>query len=366
MYERAHGIRLVTPGQALEFQELLSLEPGPSEVIVEVAGCGICHTDIGFAYGGIPTRHPLPLILGHEISGRVVATGEGAARWQGRSVIIPAVIPCGSCAACEAGRSTICRHQFMPGNDGDGGFATHVRVPAHGLCAVPEKLPDSLSLAMLSVVADAVTTPSEAIRRSQLGSDHVAVFVGVGGIGGFGVQIASALGAAVVGIDIDRDRLDLASQHGASLVLDAGTSSAKDLKAAVRSFVKESGRRGLGLRIFEMSGTPAGQALAFGLLDHGAHLAVVGFTTKEVNLRLSNLMAFDATAQGNWGCPPENYPAALKMVLEGRIKLAPFVEQHSLEDAPAVFEAVARHALRRRAILTPHQESHTGATEGKQ
>ncbi len=219
---------------------------------------------------------------------------------------------------------------------------------------------------MLSVVADAVTTPFEAIRRSQLGPDHVAVFVGVGGIGGFGVQIASALGAAVVGIDIDRDRLDLASQHGASLVLDAGTASPKNLKAAVRSFVKESGRKGLGLRIFEMSGTPAGQALAFGLLDHGAHLAVVGYTAKEVELRLSNLMAFDATAQGNWGCPPDNYPAALKMVLEGKIKLAPFVEQHPLEDAPAVLEAVARHALRRRAILTPHQESHTGATEAKQ
>jgi 6-hydroxycyclohex-1-ene-1-carbonyl-CoA dehydrogenase len=365
MYNRAHGFRLVAPGQALELQDLLPLEPGPSEVVVEIAGCGICHTDIGFAYGGIPTRHPLPLILGHEISGRVVATGGKAAQWQGRTVIIPAVIPCGSCPACAAGRPTICRQQFMPGNDGDGGFATHVRVPAHGLCPVPEKILDGLSLAMLSVVADAVTTPYEAIRRAQLGPDHVAVFVGVGGLGGFGVQIASALGAAVVGIDIDPDRLDLASQHGAALVLDAGTASAKELKATVRSFVKESGRKGLGLRIFEMSGTPAGQALAFGLLDHGAHLAVVGYTAKEVDLRLSNLMAFDATAQGNWGCPPENYPAALKMVLEGRIMLAPFVEQHSLEDAPAVFEAVARHAVRRRAILTPHQELHTGATEAK-
>ena len=114
-----------------------------------------------------------------------------------------------------------------------------------------------------------------------------------------------------------------------------------------------------------MSGTPAGQALAFGLLDHGAHLAVVGYTSKEVELRLSNLMAFDATAQGNWGCPPENYPAALKMVLEGKIKLAPFVEQHSLEEAPEVFEAVAHHALLRRAILTPSRESQTGTTEAK-
>jgi len=353
MYQRAHGFRLVAPGQALEPQDLPPLEPGPSEVIVEVAGCGICHTDIGFASGSVPTRHPLPLILGHEISGRIVATGERAGQWQGRLVIIPAVIPCGSCPACVAGRPTICRQQFMPGNDGDGGFATHVRVPARGLCPVPENFPDGLNLAMLSVVADAVTTPYEAIRRSQLGPDHVAVFVGVGGIGGFGVQIAAALGAAVVAIDIDRERLDLASWHGASFALDASTASAKDLKAAVRSFVKESGRKGLGLRIFEMSGTPAGQAIAFGLLDHGAHLAVVGFTVKEVDLRLSNLMAFDATAQGNWGCPPEHYPAALKMVLEGKVVLAPFVEQHPLDDATAVFEAVAHHTLRRRAILTP-------------
>jgi 6-hydroxycyclohex-1-ene-1-carbonyl-CoA dehydrogenase len=365
MYQRAHGFRLVAPGQALESQDLPHLEPAPSEVVVEVAGCGVCHTDVGFAYDGIPTRHPLPLILGHEISGRVVATGGRAAQWQGRLVIIPAVIPCGNCAACAAGRSTICRQQFMPGNDGDGGFATHVRVPSRGLCPVPERLPDGLSLVMLSVVADAVTTPFEAIRRSRLGPDHVAIFVGVGGIGGFGVQIASALGAAVVGIDIDQNRLDLAAQHGASLVLNACKASAKDLKAAVRSFVSESGRRGLGLRIFEMSGTPAGQALAFGLLDHGAHLAVVGYTPKEVELRLSNLMAFDATAQGNWGCPPENYPPALQLVLEGKIKLAPFVEQHSLEDAPAVLEAVARHDLRRRAILTPNHKSHLGATEAK-
>jgi 6-hydroxycyclohex-1-ene-1-carbonyl-CoA dehydrogenase len=99
----------------------------------------------------------------------------------------------------------------MPGNDGDGGFATHVRVPMRGLCPVPDSLPRGLSLEVLSVVADAVTTPYEAIRRSGLGSNDVAVFVGVGGIGGFGVQIAAALGAATVAIDVDRERLDLAA-----------------------------------------------------------------------------------------------------------------------------------------------------------
>jgi len=350
-----YGYRLVSPNQLLERYNFPSLDPAADEVVVEVAGCGVCHTDISFAYQGVPTRHPLPLVLGHEISGRVVAAGEVAAatEWQGRSVIVPAVIPCGTCPACQAGRPTICRAQFMPGNDGDGGFATHVRVPFRGLCPVPESLPSGIELATLSVVADAVTTPYEAIRRSGLSSDDVAVFIGVGGIGGFGVQIAAALGAAVVAIDVDVERLDLLAKHGASLTLDARGVAEKELKTAVRSFVKQSGRKGIGLKIFETSGTPQGQATAFALLDHGAYLAVVGYTPQKLEVRLSNLMAFDATARGNWGCPPEQYPAALKLVLDGKVALAPFVESHPLDDAPAVFEAVAKHAIRRRVILTP-------------
>jgi 6-hydroxycyclohex-1-ene-1-carbonyl-CoA dehydrogenase len=349
----AHGFRLTAVGQRLERQELTALDPEPDQVVVKVAGCGVCHTDIGYAFDGVPTRHPLPLVLGHEIVGRVVAIGERAAPWLGRTVIVPAVIPCGDCPACKAGRATICRKQFMPGNDGDGGFATHVVVPGRGLCPVPDELPNGMSLAALSVVADAVTTPFEAIRRAQLGPDDVAVFTGVGGIGGFGVQIAAAFGAAVVAIDIDRERLELAAQHGAALTLDASQMSEKDLKSSVRAFAKQSGRNGIGLKLFETSGTTAGQATAFSLLDHGAHLAVVGYAPRPVEVRLSNLMAFDATARGNWGCPPEQYPAALALVLEGKIALAPYVEEHSLEEAAEVLEAVHRHAIRRRAILVP-------------
>jgi len=251
-------------------------------VIVEVAGCGVCHTDVGFAFDGVPTRAPLPLTLGHEISGRIVAAGESATEWEGRNVIVPAVIPCGDCSPCRAGQQTICRQQFMPGNDGDGGFATHVRVPARELCPVPEELPTGITLDLLSVVADAVTTPFEAIRRSGLGADDVAAFVGVGGVGGFGVQIAAALGASVIAIDVDPARLELAAQHGASLTLDASSANEKELKSAVRSFVKQSGRRRIGLKIFETSGTPAGQTIAFGLLDYGGYLAVVGLTSKKV------------------------------------------------------------------------------------
>ena len=348
----ARGLFLEAAG-AFAAGELPLLLPGPEDVVVEVAGCGLCHTDVGFAFDGVPTRHPLPLILGHEISGRVVDAGENAAEWLQRAVIVPAVIPCGACEACRNDRPTICRKQFMPGNDGHGGFATHVLVPARGLCAVPEPLPPGLTLEMLSVVADAVTTPYEAITRAAVGSDDLVAVVGAGGIGGFAVQIAAALGAAVVAIDVDDDRLALALAHGASLAVNPRNVAPKAMKDAVRGFARETGRGRIGSKIFEMSGTAAGQQTAFHLLDFGSYLAVVGYTTEKVELRLSNLMAFDATARGNWGCAPANYPKALALVLEGKVKLEPFVDVRPFEELAELFGAARRHELWRRAIVTP-------------
>ncbi len=353
------GLSLTAPGR-FQWRSAPASELAAGDVLIEIAGCGVCHTDIGFAYDGVPTRHPLPLILGHEISGRVVVAGEQTAAWLGKTVIVPAVIPCGSCDPCRAGQPTICRKQFMPGNDADGGFATHVRVPARGLCPVPAELPAGLTLEMLSVVADAVTTPYEAIRRSGLGPEPVAVFVGTGGVGGFGVQIAAALGAAVVAIDVDPARLELAAAHGATLTINSRECA--DQRSTVRAFVKQSGRRGIGLKIFETSGTAAGQQTAFGLLDFGAYLAVVGYTTQKIELRLSNLMAYDATARGNWGCPPEQYPNALALVLQGKVQLAPFIELHAFEEAPQVLEAAHHHQLRGRAVLVP-AASQQGSTQ---
>jgi 6-hydroxycyclohex-1-ene-1-carbonyl-CoA dehydrogenase len=356
----AYGYSLQAPGQPLVRFDLGPISPAADEVVVQVAGCGLCHTDIGFAKDGVPTRHPLPLVLGHEITGRVVAAGEKVAGWLGRPVIVPAVIPCGNCPACHAGRPTICSRQFMPGNDGHGGFATHVVVPARGLCPVPDRLPAGVDLAALAVVADAISTPWEAIRRSGLNADDAAVFVGAGGIGGFGVQIASARGAAVIAIDVDEQRLALAAAHGAAFTLNPKLTTAKELKTAIRAFVKSSGKRPFGLKIFETSGTEEGQLLAYSLLEPGAHLAVVGYSPVRIEIRLSNLMAFDATAAGNWGCPPEQYPAALALVLSGEIVTAPFVEIHPLDSAAEVFEAVARHEIRRRVIFVPKSRKGDG------
>jgi 6-hydroxycyclohex-1-ene-1-carbonyl-CoA dehydrogenase len=332
--------------------------PGPGEVLVRVAGCGVCHTDLGFFYDGVPTRKGFPLTLGHEVSGTVVEVAEGSEEWMGRSVIVPAVIPCGKCSACRARRGSICPRQVFPGCDVHGGFATHLRVPAPGLCALPDlgnraANPHHLDLASLSVVADAVSTPYQAIRRSGLERDDLAVFVGVGGVGGFGVQIAAALGAAVVAIDVNEERLGLMSKHGAALTLRPDQLDFKALRAAIKSFADSRGIPSWHQKIFETSGTPQGQGTAFGLLGQGGYLSVVGFTPHKVELRLSNLMAMDAVAQGNWGCLPELYPAIVQLILTGKVVLEPFIERRPLTHINEIFPEIQQRKVSRRIVLVP-------------
>jgi 6-hydroxycyclohex-1-ene-1-carbonyl-CoA dehydrogenase len=330
-------------------------EPGAGQVVIAVAGCGVCHTDLGYYYDGVRTKMPFPLTLGHEISGRVVAAGAGAERWIGKAVIVPAVIPCGTCDACLRGKATICPNQTMPGNDIHGGFASFVRVSSVGLCEVDEArlARVGLDLADVSVVADAVTTPYQAVVQAGVEPGSLCVVVGVGGVGGYCVQIAAALGGAVVALDVDPKKLDAVHDFGALKTIDVRGVDPRALKADITAFAKE---RGLSTRewvIFECSGTAAGQTTAYGLLVHGATLAVVGFTMDKIELRLSNLMAFHARALGNWGCPPSLYPRALELVYEGKISLSPFVERYRLGEINDVFAGVHTRAVTRRAILIP-------------
>jgi len=350
--------QMVEPKKPLQKVEAPLPSPGPGELRLRVVGCGVCHTDLGFYYDGVRTKSSLPLTLGHEISGRVEAAGPGAEKWLGKAVIVPAVMPCGSCDVCRRGFGNICGAQKMPGNDIQGGFASHIVVPAAQLCEVPlgaDGRPagsSGVSLAELSVVADALTTPYQAIKESGLTELDTAIFVGIGGVGGFGVQIAKSMGALVLAVDVDPEKLEAIAPY-ADATFDAKALPFKDLRKAVSDLVKAKGRRRTEWKIFETSGTAAGQQTAFGLLTFGASLAVVGFTMNTVDIRLSNLMAFHATARGNWGCVPEHYPAALDLVLGGKVTLGPFVKTFPLDRINEVFEMVHGRKIRQRPVLVP-------------
>jgi 6-hydroxycyclohex-1-ene-1-carbonyl-CoA dehydrogenase len=330
-----------------------SLKSG--DVIVKISGCGVCHTDLGFFYDGVRTGKPVPLTLGHEISGVVEWAGADVAPLQGRSVVVPAVIPCGDCALCKKGRGSICRKQLFPGSDVDGGFASHIVVPGRDLCLVDDDQlkASGLELADLAVIADAVSTPYQAILRAGLQEGDIAVFVGAGGVGGFGAQIARAMGAHVVCIDVDQGRLDALSDYGMELGILAGSAEPRAIRKQISTFAKERGYSPFEWKIFETSGNAKGQELAFSLLTFGATLSVVGFTLDAVNVRLSNLMAFDATAQGNWGCLPEHYPGAVELALTGKIALAPFIERRPMSTINATFEELHSGGAKRRPVLIP-------------
>ena len=324
--------------------------------VLEVLGCGVCHTDLGFADGAVRTKLGTPIVLGHEIVGRVLRASR--AELVGKRVLAPAVSPCGTCATCRRGRPTSCPAGRMPGNDADGGFATHCVVPDRDLFALDDRpgLDGPLGRAALPAwqiapIADAATTAWQAIVRSGLRPGDVAVFVGAGGVGGFGIQLAHAEGAHVVALDVDERRLQAYDGTADHAIKIAGDERA--VRDAIRAFVKARGLRDAPVRVFETSGSPAGQALAFTLLERGGSLSIVGFTPEKIPLRLSNVMALDADVFGNWGCDPALYGGVIERVLDGRVKVGPFVESRPLSSVNEVLAEVRAHSLAKRAVLIP-------------
>jgi 6-hydroxycyclohex-1-ene-1-carbonyl-CoA dehydrogenase len=341
----------VTPGK-LEKTSFPVPELQPGEVLVEIAGCGVCHTDLGYFYDGVPTVTKPPLTLGHEISGVVVA---GEKDWVGKEVIIPAVMPCRNCPICEMGRGNRCLAQKMPGNSlgNYGGFSSHIVVPAMDLCPVEDR--KDMPLEWLAVIADAVTSPYQAAVRADIQKGDRVILTGVtGGLGVFMSQMLKAMGADVlVGIARHPEKLTRALNYGADFVINSTDKSVKDIRNEFRGLCKTNGLPSWGWKIFEMTGARAAQDIALGLLGFVGKLVWVGFSTNVNEYSLSRLMAFDAEIIGTWGCLPEYYPTVLQMVLDGRVQLEPFVETRPMSQIEDVFEEAHTTTLMRRIVLTP-------------
>lgn len=344
--------QMTAPGK-LARAEIPTPQPQPGEALVEIKGCGVCHTDLSYFYLGVPTIQKPPLTLGHEIAGVVVA-GESAL--VGKEVIVPAVLPCNDCDICRMGRPNRCLNQRMPGNSMGiyGGFASHIPVPAHDLCVVGAR--GATPLEHLAVIADAVTTPYQAARRADLQpGDRVIVVGAAGGVGSFMTQVAKAMGArAVIGVDINARKLDFMRGYGADYTIDPKGKNSKEVKELFKAYCKENGLpANYGWKIFEVTGTKAGQELALALLSFVGTLVVVGYGTEETSYMLSKLMAFDAAVIGTWGCPPTAYSHVLELCLDGKIALAPFVESRPMSEIEHVFTQAHHGALDKRVVLVP-------------
>jgi 6-hydroxycyclohex-1-ene-1-carbonyl-CoA dehydrogenase len=350
MDKKIYSWQMTVPDADFQLAENSFPELEAHEALIKIAGCGVCHTDLSFWHYGVKTKKELPLTLGHEISGTVIA---GPEKWVGKNVIIPAVLPCGDCELCKKGRSNMCQKQLMPGNDFHGGFASHIKVPARFLCPVPDLLLTKYPLGKLSVIADAISTPYQVIKKSELEAGDLAIVIGVGGVGIYAALIAGIFGAKVLALDIDDTKLAFAKSNGVDAILNVKEMDIKAIKDNVREIARELGVSKYGWKIFEVSGTKQGQELGFNLITFTSTLSIVGFTLDKTEVRLSNLMAFDAKLIGTWGCKPELYPEVVDLITTGKLKIDDFIETIPLSKINEVFRNTLNHVYRKRSILVP-------------
>ncbi len=301
--------------EPLRVESVPEPEPGANEILVKVAACGLCHTDLHYIDHDVPTvKHP-PLILGHEAAGTVASTGTGVTNVkEGDRVLLPAILTCGQCAACRYGRENICQNMRMFGNDVDGAYAEYVKAPAKDVFILPAEIP----LIEGSIIADAVTTPYHAVKnRAEVRpGDHVVVY-GCGGVGLNVIQFANLAGGLVIAVDLSEEKLEWARRFGARVALNPR-------QGEVARTVRKLTGGGADIAI-EAIGNPATIQDAFSTLHPGGRLVIVGYTDHEVALSAGRIMYREMEIRGSLGCRPVDYPRVIELVRSGRIQVEPLV-----------------------------------------
>jgi len=329
--------------QPLKVEEVPTPTPKTGEVLVKVAGCGVCHTDLGYLDHDVPTGKKPPLILGHEASGTIAEVGEGVKNFkEGDRVVLPAVYGCGQCKLCRAGRENICENMIFIGSNADGAYAEYVLYPAHAAMHLPSELP----LVESAIIADATTTPFHAVvNRGQVKPGDAVVVIGCGGVGLNCVQIAAAIGAMVIAVDIVDAKLEWAKKLGASAAINSKTVERVDKE--IRKLV------GGADVAFECIGNPTTQELAFNAVRTGGRVVLVGYSEKPMTLVTGRVMFREIEIVGSLGCRTVDYPRVLALAARGQIKVAELVTaKFPLDQINDAFD-VMRRGEGIRSVITP-------------
>jgi len=333
------------PNQPLKIEEVETPKIDSGEILVKIAACGVCNTDMHYIDHGVPTFKKPPMILGHEPSGIVEEVGADVQNFQvGDRVLIPPVFSCGHCDNCRLGKENICLNMLMLGNHMDGAYAEYTKVPAKDCQHLPEDLPIEES----SIIADAISTPFHAVKnRAQVRPGDSVVVFGCGGVGINVVQTAAAAGGSVIAVDIVDFKLDVAKQLGARHTINARDMEDKALLKQIRTLT------GGGADIaIEAIGNPKTIVLAANALKPGGCHCQVGYTHHDVPINAARLMFRELEIKGSLGCRPVDYPKIIEMVRTGKIQLKPVVtHKFKLEEINDAFELM-RKGESLRSIVT--------------
>jgi D-arabinose 1-dehydrogenase-like Zn-dependent alcohol dehydrogenase len=322
-------------------------------VLLRVEACGVCHSDLHiqdgfFDLGGgrkvdLSRGRTLPLVLGHEIAGRVVALGEAASgvRVGDRRVVYP-WIGCGTCALCGAGEEHACARPRALGVTADGGFADHVLVPhtryLHEYGDVPTRLACTYACSGLTAYGALARVRARAEGRSLL-------VVGAGGVGTAAIAIARAtLQTEILVADVDERKREAARSAGAAHAIDA---KAPD---AAKEVLRLTG--GGAAAAIDFVGSESSASFAVSALGKGGRLAIVGLFGGAITLPVPWFPLRDIGIEGSYVGSPADMAGLMALVRAGRIAPIP-LEGRPLEDAQRSLDDLRAGRIVGRVVLEP-------------
>jgi S-(hydroxymethyl)glutathione dehydrogenase/alcohol dehydrogenase len=349
---------LSAAGAPLGIEDIPRPAPKAGEILVRVAACGVCHSDLHVARGHLP--FPLPCVLGHEISGVVDTLGPGVSGPPpGARVVASFIMPCGRCRSCEAGRDDLCETYFAM-NRGKGvlydgtsrlrradgtplamqmmaGLADYAVVPATDVFPLPESVP----LEDACVLGCAIMTAYGALKNAaQLRPGESIAVVGAGGVGSNLIQLARVFGAGeIVAVDVTDAKLEEARKLGATSVVNAARNeSAGPVDVAV-----------------EAVGRPETIDRALKMTRDGGRVVLVGVATagQTAAIEINRVVRRGLSIRGSFGCRVRaDMPELLRLAGSGKVKPgASITRRVKLEEINEVYGAMERGEILGRAIV---------------
>ena len=327
----------------LAIEEVARPQIAADEVLIAVEACGVCHSDLHVAEGdwkqfaGIVKK---PLILGHEVAGRIVEAGANVRDLKiGDCVGVPWLYwSCGECEFCKEGNENLCAKQSITGVTVDGGFAEFLKVRA----THATRIPSALSALEAAPLFCAGVTVHRALKKAKISPGQRLAIFGVGGLGHLAIQLAGALGAEITAIDISETKLETARTLGA----------AKTLNAATTDIAKEFRRSG-GVHVAMVtSGSRAAYEAAFASLRPTGMLLVVGLPAEDICFPPILMAAREVRIQASAVGTREDIKEVLTLAAEGKVRCE--VAARPLSQINEVLDQMSRGEISGRIAITPH------------
>ncbi len=322
-----------TGSKKFEIREVAAVAPGPGEVAVKVAYCGVCGTDLHIFHGKMDARVKPPQIIGHEMSGTVESVGSGVAGWKpGDKVAVRPLDWCGECPACKAGNSHVCMKLGFMGIDSVGAFQNVWNVKARTLYRVPE----GLSLKRAALI-EPLAVACHDVRTAQVAKGEYAVVLGGGPIGLLIAMVAKASGARVLISEINPFRLDFAKKAGFDVI----NPLEKDVVAEVDAATDGAGADA----VFEVTASEPGAKLMTELAKARGRIVAVGIYSKPPQVDLFKLFWRELRLFGARLYEPEDFENGLALAASGKLPLDPLITGvFALDEIQKGFESLEGNA----------------------